>query len=167
MSLQKLMTNYAGFNLWANGTLVQWLQTKPAELLDKEVPSSYPSIIGTIVHIWNTEVFWLQVLQATTPPPVFTDGFEGSNEDAMRVFVSQSEKFAYYVRSLSENELLEVCELDAPWMKGQQPRYEFIQHCLNHSTYHRGQIITIARNLGLTDPPMTDYNYYNMAIKKD
>jgi uncharacterized damage-inducible protein DinB len=165
MSLQKLMTNYAEFNLWANRTMVQWLQTKPEELLDKKVPSSYPSIIGTIVHIWNTEVFWLQVLQVATPPPVFTDGFEGSNEDAMKAFINQSEQFADYIGSLSESDLLEICTLDASWMSGQLPKYEFIQHCLNHSTYHRGQIITIGRNIGITDPPMTDYNYYNMAIK--
>ncbi|MFB6801427.1 DinB family protein [Peribacillus butanolivorans] len=32
---------------------------------------------------------------------------------------------------------------------------------MNHSTYHRGQIITIGRNVGLTDAPMTDFNIYN------
>jgi uncharacterized damage-inducible protein DinB len=36
---------------------------------------------------------------------------------------------------------------------------------MNHSTYHRGQIITIGRNLGFTDAPMTDYNFYNIHGK--
>jgi uncharacterized damage-inducible protein DinB len=35
-----------------------------------------------------------------------------------------------------------------------------IHHCMNHSTYHRGQIVTIARNLELTDPPSTDFMRY-------
>jgi len=165
MSLQKLMANYAAFNLWANRTVVQWLQTKPADVLDKEVPSGYSSIAKTLVHIWNTEVFWLLVLQEVSPPPIFKEGFEGTNEEAMNGLLRQSEQFAVYVGSLSEKGLLEMCVLDAPWMSGQLPRYEYIQHCMNHGTYHRGQIITIGRNIGLTDPPMTDYNYYNMVVK--
>ena len=40
------------------------------------------------------------------------------------------------------------------------PQPDMIQHCLNQSTYHRGQIVTIARKIGLTDPPMTDYILY-------
>jgi len=49
-----------------------------------------------------------------------------------------------------------------------QLKYQLLlmpQHCINHGTYHRGQIITIARNIGITDPPTTDYNYYNMVLK--
>ena len=106
---------------------MQWLQTKPAGLLNKEVPSSYPSIAETMVHIWNTEVFWLQVLQAVAPPPVFKEKFDGTNEEAMAGWHQQSQLFAAYVGSLSESNLLEICVLDALWMSGQLPRYEFIQ----------------------------------------
>jgi len=36
---------------------------------------------------------------------------------------------------------------------------------MSHSTYHRGQIITIGRNLGMTDAPMTDFNFYLLTAK--
>jgi uncharacterized damage-inducible protein DinB len=36
-------------------------------------------------------------------------------------------------------------------------RADAIHHCMNHSTYHRGQIVTIARSLGIIDPPSTDF----------
>lgn len=45
------------------------------------------------------------------------------------------------------------------------PRFEFILQIVNHSTYHRGQIITIGRNVGLIDAPMTDFNVYNFYGK--
>lgn len=51
-----------------------------------------------------------------------------------------------------------------PSEKGEKPRYEFLHHCLNHSTYHRGQVVTIGRNVSLCDAPMTDFNYYNMGL---
>jgi len=159
------MTHYAEFNLWANKTYVSWLKTKPEDLLTREVSSSYPSIMLTTMHIWDTERFWLSVLKNLIPGK-FSQDFEGSHHEAFDGFINQSEIFSEFVRSQSENDLLEKCRLNMPWMKGQLPRYEYIQHCLNHSTYHRGQIVTIGRNIGITDPPMTDYNYYNMAVKR-
>ncbi len=64
----------------------------------------------------------------------------------------------------TEDDLLEKVYLDTPWVKGEMPRYEFLQHVFNHSTYHRGQVVTIGRNIDITDAPMTDYNFFNMAL---
>lgn len=36
---------------------------------------------------------------------------------------------------------------------------ELVQHLLNHSTYHRGQIVLLLRQLGHT-PPATDYRLF-------
>src|SRR5687767_1526170 len=58
-----LMKNYANYNLWANSTLVSWLKTKPAALLDQEVPSSFSSIRLTLLHIWQTERYWLSIIK--------------------------------------------------------------------------------------------------------
>ena len=162
MSLQKLMNNYADYNLWANKTLIEWLKTKPAELLNKEVPSSFPSLIKSLAHLLDTERFWLLVLKGAKPA---WNNFEGTNEETLTGLLKESENFANYIHSLSESDLMEKCQLDTPWAKGPLPKYEFIQHCFNHGAYHRGQIITIGRNLGLTDAPNTDYNYFNMKVK--
>jgi uncharacterized damage-inducible protein DinB len=168
MSLQKLMSNYADYNLWSNKTLVEWLKTKPAESLEKEIPSSFPGIIATIVHIWDTERFWLSILQETPPPPSFRmNGYSGTSEEALSGIVEHSTAFSNYIRSSTDETLLQESYLDTPWVKGQLPKYEFVQHAFNHSTYHRGQVITIGRNLGFTDAPMTDYNFYNMVTKKN
>jgi uncharacterized damage-inducible protein DinB len=48
----------------------------------------------------------------------------------------------------------------SPWAEATRGRFDFIQHAMNHSTYHRGQLVTIGRNLGYIDAPMTDYNFY-------
>ena len=51
MSLQKLVTNYTEYNYWANTKIVEWLSTKPKELFETEVPSSYTTLITTLNHI--------------------------------------------------------------------------------------------------------------------
>ena len=58
-SLSALIKNSAAYNAWANKQLIGFLQTKPAELMDKEVFSSFPSIRLTLIHIWECQKFWL------------------------------------------------------------------------------------------------------------
>ena len=56
--------------------------------------------------------------------------------------------------------------IESPWFQCDFNNFEYIMHYANHSTYHRGQVITIGRSLGFTDAPMTDYNLYNIDGKE-
>jgi DinB family len=45
-----------------------------------------------------------------------------------------------------------------------QSRYEFILHMINHNTYHRGQIVTMCRRLGVLDNvPAMDYEAFLLS----
>ncbi|MFK5047672.1 DinB family protein, partial [Klebsiella pneumoniae] len=35
--------------------------------------------------------------------------------------------------------------------------WKTVHHVMNHSTYHRGQIVTMLRQLGVTQIPQSDY----------
>jgi len=38
--------------------------------------------------------------------------------------------------------------------------YEILSHVFNHSTYHRGQLVTLFRQVGFTDVTSTDLLLY-------
>jgi uncharacterized damage-inducible protein DinB len=160
--LGTLVRKNASYNAWTSQTLVKWLSSKESRLMDQVVPSSFPSIRASLIHILNTERFWLDVMRKT-PLTFSSEDLEAlSIEQLFQRFTKQAEELSLYIDGLSEAEILEEVSLDTPWVKGSRPRYEFLQHVVNHTTYHRGQIITIGRNLGFTDAPMTDFNYFNM-----
>ncbi len=166
MSLQKLIINYAQSNLWSNQTYVEWLQSKPSELLKTVVPSSFPTILMTLDHIAGTEDFWSDVITCTSHQKEWERiSKELDAEAVFEDFLTKSARFLEVVTSLSASELEEEVLFLSPWISGHLPRYQFIQHALNHSTYHRGQIVTMGRNLGITDAPMTDYNFFNMIVE--
>jgi uncharacterized damage-inducible protein DinB len=171
-TLAVLQKDYAQYNHWANKRLVDWLRTKPAGLMDQEVPSSFPSLKLTLVHIWDVQRAWLAFLKDETPPPSFRfEGFDGTVEDVMEGIVNQSQEIVDYVSCLDETDLTDGCKFLVPirwpeWEEFERPRFQVIHHCLTHSVYHRGQLITIGRNVGLTDAPMTDYMYYLLLGKE-
>jgi len=162
-ALLSLIQDYSLYNQWASSTLIDWLKTKDVQLMDEEVPSSFSTVKKTLIHIWQTELFWFTMLQqkesgktVETPP------------DTTKLFteiLQHSKKMTEYLKTLNDEILTEKVEINTPWFSSSQPRYELIQHCFNHSTYHRGQIITIGRNLGWTDAPMTDFNFYLLMVK--
>src|SRR5262249_46343090 len=92
------------------------------------------------------------------------DQFLSCREDGL---IKQSEEFVAYVNSLADVSLQESCSFSIPTVGDfNRSAFEIIQHCMNHSTYHRGQIVTIGRNVGLNDAPMTDYMVYLLMAKR-
>ncbi|XZF14978.1 DinB family protein [Chitinophagaceae bacterium MMS25-I14] len=170
-TLATQIIDYVAYNQWANERITGWLRTKPDEILEQEVPSSFPTIKETLLHIRRTEQYWLGHLKGVKCKPVYDEVFEGTAEDLFEDVNIQSEAFYDHVQSLNEKTVRESCCFLAPvrwpeWDEFVRPVSELIMHAMNHSTYHRGQIITIGRNLGLTDAPMTDYMYY-LLMEKD
>jgi uncharacterized damage-inducible protein DinB len=162
-TIVSLMKNYADYNCWANTELVNWLRTKDESLLEKHVLSSFPSIKLTLVHIWQTERYWLSILQRKAPENY--SEFTGTTEEALDLLLEKSAELAEYVQRLSEEEIEETTLIVNPWFQSDFQNLEYIMHACNHSTYHRGQVITIGRNLGFTDAVMTDYNFYNVRVR--
>lgn len=162
MSLKKIMANYAAYNLWVNQQFVNWLTTKSHELLYKDVPSSYSSIIKTLNHIWETEQYWFSIITETALP----ERNETSDLDKMEIFeglLNTSAKLAEFISSLSDEQLYKTVKIENPWFQCELPISDYLLQVVNHGTYHRGQIVTIGRNIGITDASNTDYNFYNVV----
>lgn len=162
MSLQKLVTNYADYNYWTNQQFVNWLTAKSDELLNKELPSSYSSIIKTLNHIWGTEEYWYSVI-AETPDFEKRSGAENLvTDEVFKGLLNRSKLLAELIGSYSDEDLSKKLKVTSPWFECELPKYEYLMHAVNHGTYHRGQIVTIGRNIGITDASNTDYNFYNV-----
>jgi uncharacterized damage-inducible protein DinB len=162
MGLKRLIDNYAAFNLWANNHFVVWLKSIDSHLLYKQMPSSFTSIDYTLQHLLRTQKFWLAFVCEKDISTFSWAIYEHEVERILEELKTQSEEMQTTISSFSEEQLLAKLNLDMPWAKNQLSRYEYILHVINHSTYHRGQIITMARNFGIYEHiPATDYNFFN------
>lgn len=153
-----IIQDYAAYNVWANERYVTWLQGASEAMFRKEMESSFNSLFKTVAHLWNAEHGWLNTLKSEswgTPPGV---GFEGSSEELMQGWLSSSYALLEWVSQRKES------DLKAEYFRAEGKRIgtaeEILLHVFNHATYHRGQLITLGRQLGLTQPPRADYIYY-------
>lgn len=162
MSLTSLIANYSKYNAWANNKIANWLKDQDENLLQTYTESSFKTINLTIQHMLRTQKFWLAFVTQQ-----HFDQFDWSvkNGDTI-VFLEElvlvSEQMQEAFSNFSDEALTKQLELNMPWAKNSLSRYEYIIHVINHSTYHRGQIVTMARSLGLNSGIVnTDYNIFN------
>ncbi len=161
MTLESLLKDYAAFNLWANEQTVNWLKTKPLELMTREIPSSFPSLHQTLLHIWGAEKVWLERLRQVPPEPFLFQTFNGTTEDVFDGILKMSEQFKAYVETLPDADFSAICHFRLlNGTEDSRPRHLMIHHCMNHSTFHRGQLVSMAHIPGLSNPPQTDFMAY-------
>jgi|GEM_PF-225048 len=164
-SLLTQLQDLAAYNCWAITRLTDWLKSKPAVLMEAIAASSFPGIKATLLHIREVEREWMGHLQQR--PELLQQGIDDNLNTVLNSLVEQAAEFNEYVQSLTEEEVQEDCYCKL-WFSETicRPRFEIIQHCLNHSTYHRGQVVTMGHQLGLKDAPMTDYMFYVLKVKE-
>jgi len=164
MSVLQLIINYASYNFWANDRIINWLEDYDESVLNQSVPSSFDSILKTLGHNIEVEKFWLKVI---TPSEQSYEKINIFQKDIIfSEMLKASQNIIDFTNNMDEESILTPVSLDQPWAKGTMPRFEFLHHCLNHSTYHRGQIITIAHQLKLGKAPSTDQNFFNLSLQK-
>lgn len=164
MSIKKLISSYAAYNLSANQQFVNWLSNQSEEQLQKDVPSSFNGVLQTLNHIWAIEEVWSADLfknndfvnRYGVPITSATEVFEG--------LIDRSTKVSEFVNQLSEEDLNKKITLEKPWFTANLTLAEYLLHSFNHGTYHRGQIITQAHSLGFTEMPSTDFLFYSIAM---
>ncbi len=146
----------AEYNYWANTRFAEWLSNTPDSLMHLEIESSFPGLYVTLIHIWNAEEGWLRSLQGESWENLPGNSFEGEAAAMFQGFLTTSADFRDHVIQMTSKDLNKPISEDSPGIT----RGDVIIHVVNHSTYHRGQLITIGRQAGLTNMPRTDYIHY-------
>ncbi|OOG15750.1 damage-inducible protein DinB [Sphingobacterium sp. CZ-UAM] len=161
MSLKTSITNSVDYNIWVIEQLVAWLRGYPEELLQTECPSSFSSIAKTLKHISDTQLYWSSMIRGTATPSFDYIATSVDVETEMNNIVNEAKLLAAYVKENTEA-MNEPHLIESQWFSSNFPKYEYLQHLIIHTTYHRGQIVTIGHHVGVLKAPMLDYNFWNV-----
>ena len=161
-----LLEQYASYNIWANQRLIEPILLLPEEMQIKEVPSSFPSLYATLMHMWDAESIWWQRLkmhEAITPPSVH---FKGNTRDLSNALLHQNKLWESWLTNASDNALQHVFHYhNSKKEQFRQPTFQMFLHLFNHGTYHRGQLVTMLRYLGVQSIPATDFIVWSRRRK--
>jgi uncharacterized damage-inducible protein DinB len=156
MEAAEIQTLYA-YNRWANRNLLNASQLLGEEDFVRDCGASHHSIRGTLVHILWGEWLWLRRWQGESPKRVFAlEDFPSWTAVGARWNAVEEEQNAF-VEQLTDALLLRRISYenleDVRW---EYTLAEMMQHVVNHSSYHRGQVAVLLRRFGQT-APATDF----------
>jgi uncharacterized damage-inducible protein DinB len=136
------------FNAWANRKVLGAAEALSVEQFRKELGSSFSSVRDTLVHIYGAEWIWFERLQDRSPAG-FPDAKEFPDLRTLRTpWAEQEKSMLEYARRLSQTQLDEVMEYKTfSYGAMRNPRWQSMQHVVNHGSYHRGQVVTMLRQL--------------------
>lgn len=162
-----LIESYARYNLWANNVVTDMLTTITEEEFQFPNQSSFGSIGATIWHIYGAEQLWMERLKGNSPlsfpkyrplPPV----------EILNAFISNSDELTRQILGYSKKELLQnISYTTLSSGGGENKCSDICLHVINHSTFHRGQIINELRDFGYRDFEPLDYIYFIRSIEND
>ena len=155
MKIDELRTLFA-YDSWASDLLLDAVKALPEEAIRRDLGTSHQSLLGTLVHVVAAEELWLSRWKGA-PRSKLTGLDQIASLDALRAWWSKvrAERDAY-IASLGEADLER--EMEMPTTAGATYRHRYadmFRHLANHSTYHRGQVAAMLRQLD-EKPPSTD-----------
>lgn len=160
---KKHFVDLATFNAWANKKILDFISSNlSADQLEKEIVSSFPSVKKTIYHIWDAELIWLERLRGVSLKDFPSKTFMGSAEDGLKKFMENTNEFPDVVFKSPESFFEGNISFTATSGKSYtQEVSAILTHVINHSSFHRGQLIMMFRQLGFTKGiPETDFIEY-------
>lgn len=155
--MKQLLQQYAAYNTWSNKRIIETAAQLSNELINKEIISSFPSVYKTVMHLMEVENVWwerLQLVEKPTPSGWFTGNFS----ELSKKWLEFSQRWHDWIKNANDANIAHVFayyNFSKEYFK--QPVYEMLLHLFNHQTFHRGQLITMFRQLGLDKIPPTDF----------
>ncbi len=146
-----------GFNRWANVRVFEAVALLPAEQFVRDLGGSYPSLRDTLTHIVWAEWLWLERWRGRSPtvvfPPIDFPRCEALKTQWLEVEAEQSA----FLESLTNDRLAAMVRyVNMQGQTWEYPLWREMYHVVNHSSYHRGQVTTMLRQLGARTVP-TDF----------
>ena len=157
LELLRLLFQY---NQWADRRMVEACSTLTNEQFTRDLGSSFRSVRDTLVHLYGAEWVWNERIEGRSPMSLVA-GTGFPDLASVRTKLEEMDNFYIeYVARLTPQDLERVIHYKS--FAGDEfsnPLWQTLHQLTNHASYHRGQIITLLRQLG-AKPVTTDLIAY-------
>jgi len=148
------------YMLWADRLMLKAVREVQPDDLTRDAGISFKSLLGTMVHMLASQRLWFsrfsgnplgRIPTAEDFPdlPAWIHGWEET--------ASEIEAF---LAALTDEQLAgDLTWITTTGETHTRPLWQPVLHLVNHNTYHRGQVVSLLRQMGY-QPPSTDLVYY-------
>jgi uncharacterized damage-inducible protein DinB len=155
------------YNDWANRRILEACSRLSSDQFTRDCRASHASVRGTLVHLIGGHWVWLRFWLGEPTEQIAARCDTLWNEKVFPDIASLeaahqkiTDDQVQFLETVSEDRLNSRIRFQS--FQGHEREMsltQMIQHVVNHSTYHRGQVVTLLRQEGFT-PPGTDFSTF-------
>jgi uncharacterized damage-inducible protein DinB len=147
------------YHAWATQRILESVEPLSAEELHRDMKTSHSSVWGTLEHGFQADAVWLRRHEGVVDAKL-TDVGVADFESLRKQWPELQSRWIAWAGSLNDSDWPRVIEYRfLSGAEARSPIYENVLHVVNHGAYHRGQIVTMLRQLG-APPIATDFLLY-------
>jgi uncharacterized damage-inducible protein DinB len=162
------------YDRWANNRVLQAVSALDAEQFTRDLGGSFRSVRDTLVHIIRGEWGWLAYWKEPSHSSDFLTDLRKRldalfNPDAFPNVAAVQLKWAEVEEEQAEfvkRQTNESLAKTLPFRTTQIRLAHLMQHLANHSTYHRGQVALMMRQLD-AEPLATDFHVFLVEGRRE
>ncbi len=148
------------YNAWADRRLLDACASLTGEQFTRSLGSSFSSVRDTVAHLYGAEWVWNERFQGRSPSAL-NPGTAFPDFASVRAKLEEMDLYYIdYVAKLTTQDLERVIRYKS--FAGDEfsnPLWQSLHQLTNHASYHRGQVVTLLRQLG-AKPVSTDLIMY-------
>ena len=148
------------YDRWANTKVLDACRKLTAEQYVAEPVPGWSSVRSTIYHIAHVTELHLRTLAGDPDDRIPTEADLATVPDAALLLERAYRRFDELRPRLTQERLDSMFTARPPgWPSMTLPWWAMLRHIVNHSTYHRGQVASKLKRLGI-EPPNTDFFFW-------
>ena len=156
------------YHYWARDRLLEAVELLTPDQFTRNMGSSFGSVRDTLAHIYSAEWVWYSRWLGQSPAAMLPFDMFPDLKAIRDTWVDQEGKMRAFLTGLGEDGINRVIEYTLlSGHTGASAFWEMAQHVVNHATYHRGQVVTMMRQLGAAPPkPMDMIAFYRLRSRQ-
>ena len=145
------------YHYWARDVILDAVTPLTPEQFTHPVESSFKSVRDTVAHIYAADLIWYIRWRGQSPSSLLSYDSCPDVASLRAAWVDLEGKVRAFVNELGEAGVSRVFEYKLmSGAAGSTPFAEMLAHVVNHGSYHRGQVTTLLRQMGVAPPKSTD-----------
>jgi uncharacterized damage-inducible protein DinB len=159
--MQDTLTSMFEYHRWADERLLTACSLLTDAQYAHHVGGSFPSLRAVVAHLAASALAWSTRLEGGEVTTILTEAQVPTIEAAMRHLVHSYEVFGREAVRPADELNQTFTYRNTRGVQISLPRWAVLRHLVNHGTYHRGQMASMLRQLGVAPPP-TDITVWAM-----
>ena len=140
------------FHYWATRRILDAVEPLTPDQFTKDLGNSFISVRDTLAHLYGGDWIWCARWQGESPSALPEAQLFPDLSSIRRAWDAHEAQVRAVLKRFGEIGVDQPVEYVRNGVRQAQPFSHTLQHVVNHGTYHRGQVVTMLRQLGAAAP---------------